>query len=105
MCRRHCGEIGGRLVLYAGARNDGVGFCCGRDDSARALPNSEAQQREVLARPAAHGPLLIVVDQPNTIGALPVTVARACGHDVAHVEHPIRGIAGQPEPADRPPPA
>lgn len=34
---------------------------------------------------AARGPLLIVVDQPNTIGALPVTVARACGHDVAYL--------------------
>jgi len=27
----------------------------------------------------------VVVDQPNTIGALPVTVARDCGHDVAYL--------------------
>jgi hypothetical protein len=33
---------------------------------------------------AAHGRLLIVVDRPNTIGALPVTVARACGHDILY---------------------
>lgn len=36
-------------------------------------------------RLAVHGPLLIVVDQPNTIGALPVTVARSCGHQVAYL--------------------
>ncbi|MFF5992085.1 IS110 family transposase [Prauserella flavalba] len=34
---------------------------------------------------AAHGPLLVVVDQPATIGALPVAVARACGHQVAYL--------------------
>ncbi|MBY4576216.1 IS110 family transposase, partial [Gordonia paraffinivorans] len=28
---------------------------------------------------------LVIVDQPNTIGALPVTVARACGHAVAYL--------------------
>lgn len=26
-----------------------------------------------------------MVDQPATIGALPVTVARACGHEVAYL--------------------
>ncbi len=29
--------------------------------------------------------MLVVVDQPNTIGALPVTVARACGHEVGYL--------------------
>ncbi len=38
--------------------------------------------RAVFDQLATHGPTLIVVDQPNTIGALPVTVARACGHQV-----------------------
>lgn len=51
----------------------------------RALPNDEARLRAVFEKLAAHGPLLIVVDQPNTIGALPVTVARAMGHDVAYL--------------------
>ncbi len=51
----------------------------------RALPNDEARLRAVFADLAAHGRVLVVVDQPNTIGALPVTVARACGHDVAHL--------------------
>lgn len=50
-----------------------------------ALPNSEARLREVFDRLAAHGPLLVVVDQPATIGALPVAVARACGHEVAYL--------------------
>ncbi len=34
---------------------------------------------------AVHGPVLVIVDQPATIGALPVAVARACGHDVAYL--------------------
>ncbi|CAG7631831.1 IS110 family transposase [Rhodococcus opacus] len=29
--------------------------------------------------------MLVVVDQPNTIGALPVTVARACSHEVGYL--------------------
>lgn len=51
----------------------------------KALPNDEARLRTVFDRLATHGPLLIVVDQPNTIGALPVTVARSCGHQVAYL--------------------
>src|SRR5690606_34659794 len=34
---------------------------------------------------ADHGRVLVVVDQPASIGALPVAVARACGHDVAYL--------------------
>jgi hypothetical protein len=51
----------------------------------KALPNDQARLRAVFDKLATHGRLLIVVDQPNTIGALPVTVARACGHDVAYL--------------------
>lgn len=36
--------------------------------------------RAVFDKLAAHGKVLIGVDQPNTIGALPVTVTRTCGH-------------------------
>lgn len=50
-----------------------------------ALPNSEPKLREVFGKLAKHGRILVVVDQPATIGALPVTVARACGHDVAYL--------------------
>ena len=50
----------------------------------KALPNDEGRLRAVFDRLATHGPLLIVVDQPNTIGALPVTVARSCGAATVH---------------------
>ena len=50
----------------------------------KALPNDEARLRTVFDRLATRGPLLIVVDQPNTIGdALPVTVSRSCEHQFA----------------------
>lgn len=32
-----------------------------------------------------HGAVLVIVDQPNTIGALPVAVARNCGADIAYL--------------------
>lgn len=47
------------------------------------LPNTEPQLRALFDKLAGHGPLLVVVDQPATIGALPVAVARAAGHQVA----------------------
>lgn len=44
----------------------------------KALPNDEARLRSILQElAAAHGPVLMVVDQPATIGALPVAVAQA----------------------------
>lgn len=49
------------------------------------LPNSEPTLRAVFDTLAVHGPVLVVVDQPATIGALPVAVARACGHQVAYL--------------------
>lgn len=49
------------------------------------LPNSEPKLRAMFDKLAAHGPVLVVVDQPATVGALPVAVARACGHDVAYL--------------------
>ncbi|MFB9689199.1 IS110 family transposase, partial [Amycolatopsis plumensis] len=49
------------------------------------LPNTEPKLRALLDKLAAHGPLLVVVDQPATIGALPVAVARAAGHQVAYL--------------------
>lgn len=49
-----------------------------------ALPNSEPKLREVFGKLASHGRILVVVDQPATIGALTVTVAPACGHGVAY---------------------
>src|SRR2546421_6853660 len=49
------------------------------------LPNTEAKLRALFGRLARHGGLLVVVDQPASIGALPVAVARACGHQVAYL--------------------
>ncbi|MFK0247123.1 IS110 family transposase [Amycolatopsis azurea] len=49
------------------------------------LPNTEPKLRAMFDKLAVHGQILVVVDQPATIGALPVAVARACGHDVAYL--------------------
>jgi len=45
----------------------------------RALPNDEAKIREIIAELEDAGRVLLVVDQPATIGALPVAVAQAAG--------------------------
>lgn len=50
-----------------------------------ALPNDEAKLRALLAEFKAHGRPLLIVDQPATIGALPVTMARAQGVEVAYL--------------------
>jgi transposase len=49
------------------------------------LPNTEARLRALFTKLARHGRILVVVDQPASIGALPVAVARACGHHVAYL--------------------
>ena len=49
------------------------------------LPQDEAALREILASMQAHGSVLMVVDQPNTIGALPIAVARDCGCTVGYL--------------------
>ncbi|WP_026425153.1 IS110 family transposase, partial [Actinokineospora inagensis] len=49
------------------------------------LPNSGSKPRALFDKLAAQGPPLVVVDQPATIGALPVAVARAAGHRVAYL--------------------
>ncbi len=49
------------------------------------LPNDERRLREVLDQLAANGTVLLVVDQPATIGALPVAVAQACGALVGYL--------------------
>lgn len=51
----------------------------------KALPQDEAALREVFAKLTVHGSVLVIVDQPATIGALPVTVARAMGIEVAYL--------------------
>ncbi len=51
----------------------------------RALPNDEAALRQVLTGLAASGRVLLVVDQPASVGALAIAVAREMGIDVAYL--------------------
>jgi len=43
----------------------------------KALPNDENKMRAVLQKLKQHGTVLVIVDQPATIGALPIAVAQA----------------------------
>ena len=50
-----------------------------------ALPNDETKLRALLGKLKEHGQVLLVVDQPATVGALPVAVARDEGVLVAYL--------------------
>lgn len=49
------------------------------------LPQDEARLRDLYAKLSVHGDVLVVVDQPASIGALAVTVARVCGIEIAYL--------------------
>lgn len=49
------------------------------------LPQDETKLRELFTQLQNHGEVLMVVDQPNTIGALPIAVARDSGCTVAYL--------------------
>ena len=51
----------------------------------RALPQDEAKLRAIIKAVAGKGTVLLVVDQPSTIGALPVAVAQAEGIMVGYI--------------------
>ena len=52
----------------------------------KTLPQSESKIRALLdALRAEHGPVLVLVDQPKTIGALVITVAQDLGIEVAYL--------------------
>ncbi|MBP2385405.1 IS110 family transposase [Paeniglutamicibacter kerguelensis] len=51
----------------------------------KALPQDEAKLNALIKSLSKHGRLLFVVDQPATIGALPVAVAQAQGIPVAYL--------------------
>jgi len=51
----------------------------------KALPNDETALRTVFTALAERGRVLVVVDQPASIGALAVAVARSMGIDVAYL--------------------
>ncbi|WP_116413008.1 IS110 family transposase, partial [Subtercola boreus] len=51
----------------------------------KALPNDEARLRQLISGLKQHGQVLFVVDQPATIGALPIAVAQAEGALVGYL--------------------
>ena len=51
----------------------------------KALPQDETKIRDIITVLSSHGRVLVVVDQPATIGALPVAVARAAGATVGYL--------------------
>jgi transposase len=57
----------------------------GKQLLSKALPQNETKLRTLISRLRKHGQLLVVVDQPATIGALPVAVAQAEGIPVAYL--------------------
>ncbi len=58
----------------------------GKKAFCKRLPNSEPKLREVFRKlQAKHGTVLVVVDQPASIGALPPAVARDMGCPVAYL--------------------
>ena len=56
------------------------------------LKQDEKAIRTMLGKLSKHGRVLLVVDQPNTIGSLPLTVARNMG--IAVATFPARPCAG-----------
>lgn len=57
----------------------------GRKVFDKPLPQDEAKLRVLFTKLQEHGRVLVIVDQPTTIGALPVAVARDCGCEVAYL--------------------
>ena len=51
----------------------------------KALPQEETKIRDVLTGLTGHGKVLVVVDQPATIGALPIAVAEAARAAVGYL--------------------
>lgn len=64
------------------------------------LGQDEAQIRELLACLGGHGNVLLVVDQPNTIGSLPLAVARDMGVSVGYLPGSAMRKAAQLLPGD-----
>ena len=51
----------------------------------KALPQDQAKLEDLFRSLSEHGRVLMIVDQPNTIGALPIAVARSMGIQVAYL--------------------
>src|SRR5690625_1214177 len=72
----------------------------GRQLFDKPLPQDEARLREVFTGLQSRGEVLVVVDQPNTIGALAVAVARDAGCEVAYLPGLAMRKAAQLMPGD-----
>ena len=89
--RRHDDEYRGHRGLHrhrASARSEHWATALNRDGRKvfdRALPNDEERLRALYEKLADHGSLLVVVDQPATIGALAVAVAQDMGITVGYL--------------------
>jgi transposase len=75
-----CGLDVGKGTHHAVALDPG-----GRRVFDRELPQDETRLRALFTDLLTRGNMLVVVDQPATIGALPIAVARAVGADVAYL--------------------
>lgn len=75
-----CGIDVGKTSHYAVALAPDGQQLCGTD-----LPQDESRIRCLFKDLARYGRVLVVVDQPRNIGALPVAVARECGVDIAYL--------------------
>jgi hypothetical protein len=81
---------GGYAVFLGLDVGKGEHHACALDPSGKKLhdkplPNDEQRLRVLFTQFGRHGRVLVVVDQPASIGALPVAVARAqdCQHGVS----------------------
>ncbi len=84
----HEGEIDVYLGLDVGkGEHHGTALTpAGKKVFDKPLPNSEPRLRELFEKlQAKHGKMLVVVDQPASIGALPLAVARDAGCRVAYL--------------------
>ncbi len=75
-----CGLDVGKSAHHACALDPG-----GQRLHDKALPNDETALIEVFERLCVHGRVLVIVDQPASIGALAVAVARSLGIEVAYL--------------------
>ncbi|MDJ0362991.1 IS110 family transposase [Rhodococcus sp. H29-C3] len=75
-----CGIDVGKTSHYAVALNRDGERLTGID-----VHQDEVSMRRLFKDLSHHGKLLVIVDQPRNIGALPVAVARDCGIDVAYL--------------------
>jgi transposase len=84
-------DVGGRIEVFCGvdvARETHHAVAVdrsGRRLTDRPLPNDETALRALFTELAVHGRLLVVVDQPASIGALAIAVAGSMGIEVGYL--------------------